>query len=371
METMMSRCLNCGWQDARNVQYCPRCGAPVTHGNYQNPAAANPISGYSNMPAVNPTSGYANAYGAVGGYPSRQTGNPYIPNPYMSNAGAWNYGSAPQPVQPPMQGQAEEQPTDQSRHTESILQQYFGTGKKPAEEQTPEPSTDVADQPAPESFEPAEPIPSEPVEPEPESIPSESSEPDESESSEPVESAPDSGSSEPVESDSSESDEPEQPASAFPKPGERWTSFMPPEGGSSASSSFKRIRSTFSSGSSSSTPAASDPDSEFSMPFMPSGGSNKGAKYVLSYLDNIWKGEIALFVLVLLVILIISMAENEPKFLGFALLAAIAAVPIITKSYVDAKVKGTFYLMAQDISAIHFAVDSIRAEQYKSKKDEE
>ena len=354
METMMSRCLNCGWQDARNVQYCPRCGAPVTHGGIQNPAAPNPTSGYSNMSAANPVSGYANAYGAVGGYSPRQIGNPYNPNPYMSNAGAWNYGSAPQPVQPPMQGQAEEQPADQSRHTESILQQYFGAGKKPAEEQTPEPSADVADQPASAVSEPAESIPSEPVEPEPESIPSESSEPDESESSEPVE------------SDSSESDE-----SAFPKPGERWTSFMPPEGGSSASSSSKRIRSSFSSGSSSSTPAASDPDSEFSMPFMPSGGSNKGAKYVLEYLDNIWKGEIALFVLVLLVILIVSMAENEPKFLGLALIAAIAAVPIITKSYVDAKIKGTFYLMAQDISAIHFAVDSIRAEQYKSKKDEE
>lgn len=336
---MMSRCPKCGWQDARNVQYCPRCGTPVTHGGIQNPAAVNPVSGFSN------------AYGAVVGCPPRQTGNSY-----NSNAFSQNYGGAPQFVQPPSPVSTEEQPASQSQTSERIMQQYLGTGKKQAEEQRPAASSDAEEQAAPASSEPDEPAP-------------------DSTSSEPVEPAPDPAAAEPDEpaADPASSD-PDKPASAFPKPGKRGTSLIPPAG---SPSGFSSSTPASSSGSSSSTPASSSgsssstPAASFSMPFIPSDSSNKGAQYAISSLDSLWKGEVAVLILVVFVLLIVCIAESEPIMLSIALGVCVLGIPVIRKSYIDAKIKATFYQMANDISALRLSMDLIRNELYNTKKDSE
>ena len=292
METMMSKCPNCGWQAARNVQFCPQCGAAVIHGDNQNAAAANPMNQYSN------------AAGAVGGYPPQQPGNQYVPN-----ADSQNYGSTPQSFQPPIPGSTEEQPTSQNPAADRIYQQFFGTDKKPSEQQSPTTSS-ASSEPAAEAF------------------------------STPFDSAP-APDYTPFE---------QQSAPASPKPDERWTSFTPPEDvpEQSASDSSKK------------------PTRAYSEPFKPSVGTNKGADYILSTIDASWKLLLILWILLLLIFL--CLALKGESFMGeTCLIVFIAGIPIISTNYTTAKVLGTFYEMANDVSAIHSSLDMLREEQYKER----
>lgn len=292
METMMSKCLNCGWQAARNVQFCPQCGAAVIHGDNQNTAASNPPSEFSNTPVT------------AWGYSPQQTGNQYIPN-----ADSQNYGSTPQSFQPPIPGGAEEQPVSQNPATDRIYQQFFGTDKKPSEQQSPTTSYASSD-PAAEAF----------------STTSDSAP------------APDYMSFE------------QQPAPASPKPDERWTSFAPPEDVSEKSASA----------------SSKQPTRAYSEPFKPSVGTNKGADYILSSIDASWKLLLILWILLLLIFLLLALKGES--FMGeTCLIVFIAGIPIISTNYTTAKVLGTFYEMANDVSAIHSSLDMLREEQYKER----
>ena len=251
METMMSKCPNCGWQDARNVQFCPRCGTAVLHGDSQDPVS------------VNPPSGFPNGYGV----PPQQGGAQYNPN-----AGAGNYGSAPQMGLPKRPGS----------NDEPIYQQFYRSKEEPQPRQ-----------------------------------------------SAPTASAPS-----------------EQPVSDSPKPDERRNSFTPPAEASTA-------------------PRPGRAAHAYSEPFKPSKGTNKGAGYVVSFLDSIWKISIILWILILLVMVCFS--KNSSDMLGIALGVFLAGIPVILSNYVLAKILGTFYEMANDISAIHSALDSIREDQYKER----
>ena len=257
METMMSKCPNCGWQDARNVQFCPRCGTAVLHGDSQDPVS------------VNPPSGFPNGYGV----PPQQGGAQYNPN-----AGAGNYGSAPQMGLPKRPGSDDEP----SRSQDRVYQQFYRSKEEPQPRQ-----------------------------------------------SAPTASAPS-----------------EQPASDSPKPDERWNSFTPPAEASTA-------------------PRPGRAAHAYSEPFTPSKGTNKGAGYVVSFLDSIWKILIILWILILLVMVCLS--KDSSSMLGISLGVFLAGIPVILLNYVLAKVLGTFYEMANDISAIHSALDSIREDQYKER----
>ena len=223
METMMSKCPNCGWQDARNVQFCPRCGAQVIHGDSQNAAAANPMNQYSN------------AAGAMGGYPPQQPGNQYVPN-----AGNMNYGSAPQPGFPPRPGGEEEQPVRTSA--------------------------------------------------------------------------------------------PKASASSFFKP------FA--DAFSSASSGF----------------------------FKPSEGTDKGAAYVMSYLDALWKLTLIVWIILLVILLCVG-AAGKSSTLVTCLIVFLLGIPVLLYNYIVTKILGTFFEMANDVSAIHSSLDSIRENQHKDETD--
>ena len=85
----------------------------------------------------------------------------------------------------------------------------------------------------------------------------------------------------------------------------------------------------------------------------------------MSFLDSIWKILIILWILILLVIVCLS--EDSSSMLGIGLGVFLAGIPVILVNYVLAKVLGTFYEMANDISAIHSSLDMLREEQYKEK----
>ena len=251
METMMSKCPNCGWQDARNVQFCPRCGTAVLHGDSQDPVSVNPPSGFPNGCGVPPQQGGAQ---------------------YNPNAGAGNYGGAPQMGLPKRPGS----------NDEPIYQQFYRSKEEPQPGQ-----------------------------------------------SAPTASAPS-----------------EQPASDSPRQDERRNSFTPPAEAPSA-------------------PRPGRAAHAYSEPFTPSKGTNKGAGYVVSFLDSIWKISIILWILILLVL--VCSSEDSSDMLAIALGVFLVGIPVILSNYVLAKILGTFYEMANDISAIHSSLDMLREEQYKER----